>query len=103
MGRYFPSAAHVSNDDRKRPGLPLSVLLQVIDEGRPEQRLVFPVPMSAEFTPERDGFVDRRADRVRRPVQLGRLVRVGQMLEERPEEADVAMLPGDREGALAQL
>src|SRR3954452_7210209 len=78
-------------------------MLEVVDERGAQQRLRVAVPVTGQLPPERDRLVDRRADRVRRAVQLGGVVRVRQVLEHRPEEAEIATLPSLGEGALAEL
>src|SRR2546430_15599105 len=76
------------------------VFEQVIDERRSNQGLLATVLVPGTFLPERNGIVDRGLDPER--TVIAALVR-RQVLEDRPEEGQVAPLPCPLEGALTQL
>src|SRR4051794_23319370 len=73
---------------------------QVISEARPQQRFGVTVAVAGDLPPQRDGVADRRPDRARRAVELLGVVGVRQVLEDRPEEADVVAVRGQSEGPL---
>src|SRR4051812_10365472 len=76
----------------------VSVLLQVVDERRTQQRLLLAEAVPGQFAPQRDRLVDRRPDGVRRAVERLGLVRVRQVPEYRPEELQVVPPARLREG-----